>query len=332
MPFSGVNRPAPTSGFTLLELMVAISVLVMLCGLVMQLMGSATRLTGNARQTADCDSQARFALSQIAHDLAHRIRRIDVDGVVRKTVGNDQFFFFSETPGYLPNVTNPTDVSPTSLVGYRLTQRNSKSLGSVFQLERCAMALPWNDGVGGTRALPFVALDATRKPIPSTTLSGSDGQGGGGTFSGIVTGDSSNQIFFQELASNVIRFEVALLLKQGVLIADPQQKNLPSPAAIAQLPARLLNDSEINAELSRHGFTRIAAVIVSLAIVDSRSAVQVDYNALLQAASALPDAQPTLYPRLPLDQWNETFQSLSTGWPKPLTTGLRFYQRTIHLH
>ena len=86
------NRPLHgwNGGFTLLELMVAISILVMLCGLVMQLMGSATRLTSTSKQSSDCDSEARFALSQIASDLGRRIRRPDVDAFLDKTNGNDR--------------------------------------------------------------------------------------------------------------------------------------------------------------------------------------------------------------------------------------------------
>jgi hypothetical protein len=316
-----------------MELMVAISVLVLLCGLVMQLMGSATRLTGNARQTADCDSQARFALSQISQDLARRIRRPDVDAAVCKSTGDDQFYFFSETPGYAPGISNPTDVSPVSLVGYRVTHRTNKNNLSTFQLERCAMALPWNDNVGGIRSLPFVALDRFRQPIPSTTLGGVDGKGNGGTFEGLLSGNTSQQVYFQELASNVLRFEVALLLKPGIYLADPQNPSpAPPPAEVAQLPPRLMTDAEMHRELARHGFTRIAAVVVSLAVVDSRSMAQVGMESLLSVSKSLVDAQPTSYPRLPIDAWNETFQAQSAGWPKPVAAGLRFYQRIIQLH
>jgi type II secretory pathway pseudopilin PulG len=319
-------------GFTILELLVAITVLVILCGMVMQLMGSATRLTGNARQAADCDVQARFALSQISHDLAHRVRRPDVDAFAEKTRGNDSLFLFSETPGYAPGLENPRDKSPFSLVGYRIKQRTSQIYGNTFLLERCAAGLPWVDGTAGLRALPFVALDKMRQPLPTTTLAGSGGQGGSGTFSKILAGNDTAQVYFQELASNVIRFEVAFLLKPGMPdLAVPGARIQPQDE-VAQRPARLLADGEINSEFARFGFTRISAVIVSLAIVDSRSALQSQLTDLKQASAALVDAEPTVYPRLPLDYWNEAFQVQSAAWPKAVRTSIRFYQKTIQLN
>lgn len=314
-----------------MELMVAMTVLVILCGLVMQLMGSATRLTGNARQAADCDSQARFALSQISRDFSHRIRRPDVDAYVEKNEGNDRIFLFSEMPGYAPYISSPREVSPSTLVGYRLTQRYSATYGNTFQLERCAVALPWVDGPGGLRSLPFVALDPLRMPVPTTTLAGTDGRGQNGTFEKILTGDTNYQTYFQELASNILRFEIALVCKPGVRPSDPRSTQL-SPETVAQLPARVLNNEEINPELARYGWTRIASVVVSLAIIDSRSATQTSFGDLQKVGAALPDMRPGAYPKLPLDQWNEVFQSMSAGWPRPVVAGLRFYQKTIQLN
>ncbi len=327
------KRGGSENGFTLVELMVAMSVLVLLCGLVMQLMGSATRLTGNARQAADCDAQARFALSQISRDLAHRIRRPDVDAYVEKNTGNDLVFLYTEMPGYSPSIANPRDVSPSTLVGYRIVKRASSFYGNSTQLERCAIALPWVDGTGGLRALPFVALDPTRLPVPTTTLAGTDGRGQNGTFEKVLKGDQNYQTYFQELASNVLRFEIALVLKPGTRPVDRNSRDTPLPPdVVSQLPARLLNDTEINTELSRFGWTRIASVVVSLAILDSRSATQVGAADLQKVADALSDVSPNVYPRTPLDQWNEIFQSMSAGWPKPVIAGLRFYQKTIPLN
>ncbi len=325
------SRRGKESGFTLVELMVAMTVLVILCGLVMQLMGSATRLTGNARQAADCDAQARFVLSQISRDLAHRIRRPDVDAYVEPNKGNDRLFLYAEMPGYAPNISDPREVSPASLVGYRITQKTSAVQPSTFLLERCAIALPWRDGNAGLRALPFVALDRTRLPIPTTTLSGADGRGQNGTFEKVLNGDKAYQMYFQELASNVLRFEVAIILKPGIRPSDPRGAQLP-PDAVAQLPARILTEAEINPELARYGWTRIASVVVSLAIIDSRSTAQTGFEELQKVAAALSDARPSAYPLLPVDLWNETFQSMSAGWPRPVVAGLRFYQKTIPLN
>ena len=307
------NRSAATSsgGFTLLELMVAISVLVMLCGLVMQLMGSATRLTSTSKQASDCDAEARFALAQIANDLGHRIRRSDVDAFVEKNKGNDRFFLFSETPGWMPN--SKEQASTVSLIGYRVYNPPGTSS---YQLQRLAKGLPWTSGT--ERSLPFVALDAMQRPIQTTTLAGTNEKGAGGTFPSVLANNQSADSFYQVLAENVIRFEVSLLRKPNPL----------NPASLGISP--VVPNNEAVMELASYGFTRLSAVVISLAIVDSQNMAKLSPQDLAPAGY-FSDTVPADYPILPVDQWNTIFSQQSSGWARPLKSGIRFYQRTISL-
>jgi prepilin-type N-terminal cleavage/methylation domain-containing protein len=296
-------------GFTLLELMVAISILVMLCGLVMQLMGSATRLTSTSKQSSDCDSEARFALSQIASDLGRRVRRPDVDAFLGKTNGNDRLFLFSETAGWAPNDRNPSTVS---LVGYRIYNPPGSS---TFQLQRFARALPWTSD--GGQGLPFVALDDARLPVASTTLAGVDQRGTGGSFPSVISGNDSENNFYQLLAENVVRFEVSLLRKP-----DPLN---PTYGVQAVVP-----DDQVLRELASYGFTRLSGVAISMVIVDSQNMARIspqDFSSL----ESFTDTNPSMYPLLPMDEWLRTFSQMSSGWSKPVRSGMRFYQRIISL-
>lgn len=305
------TRVTTSSGFTLLELMVAISILVMLCGLVMQLMGSATRLTSASKQASDCDSEARFALAQIAQDLGHRIRRSDVDAFVEKNKGNDRFFLFSETPGWTPNLKEQP--STISLVGYRVYNPPGSSS---YQLQRLAKGLPWTSGT--ERSLPFVALDSMQRPIPNTTLAGTNEKGAGGTFPDVLMNKQSENTFYQVLAENVIRFEVTLMRKPNPL----------DPSSLGVSP--VIPNNEAAMELAYHGFTRLSAVVISLAIVDSQNMIKLSAEDL-SPASYLNDTMPADYPLLPMDQWSITYSQMSSGWARPLKSGIRFYQRTIAL-
>jgi prepilin-type N-terminal cleavage/methylation domain-containing protein len=298
-------------GFTLLELMVAISILVMLCGLVMQLMGSATRLTSTSKQSSDCDSEARFALSQIASDLGRRIRRPDVDAFLDKATGNDRLFLFSETAGWSTGDSNPSTVS---LVGYRIY---NPAGSSTSQLQRFARALPWTSAGTGGPGIPFVALDDTRLPVPSTTLSGVNQKGVGGSFPGVITGNDSENNFYQLLAENVVRFEVSLLRKPDPL----------NPTLAAQ---GLVPDDQVVGELASYGFTRLSGVVISMVIMDSQNMARISPQDL-SSLENFGDTNPSMYPLLPMDEWLKTFSKTSSGWPKPLRSGMRFYQRTISL-
>ena len=302
------------SGFTLIELMVSIAVLGLLGGMVMQLLGSASRLTTNSRKTGDCDTEARFVLDQISADLSRRVRRPDVDAFVGKEKGDDRLYFFGETPGYSPTLT-AQDRSTISLVGYRLQQPTTQ--GNRFALQRYARALPWESTAKET-AMPFVVLAGNpREPLPATTLKGSSGTGTGGSFPSVLAGDKAEDIYYQTIGENIVRFEISLLRK-------PDLSNPSRPK-----DARLLLDSETPNELAAFGFSNISALVISIAVVDTQAGLRVSQATI--NALELGDTNPTAFPLYPLDQWNQAFQAKAGSLPKALSSGIRFYQRAIQL-
>lgn len=308
------RKSSADAGFTLIELMVSIAVLGLLGGMVMQLLGSASRLTTNSRKTGDCDTEARFVLDQISADLSRRVRRPDVDAFVAKLKGDDRLYFFSETPGYSPTL-KAQERSTVSLVGYRLQVPTSG--GGPYTLQRYARALPWASTPSET-ALPFVVLSGTsNNPLPATTLAGASQTGSGGTFPKVLGQDKSEDIYYQSIGGNVIRFEISLLRKP----------NLSTPAK--PVPARVLADAEIPLELSKFGFSNVSAVIVTIAVVDPGASLRTTSSTV--EGLALQDTNPTDFPLYPLDKWNKTFLSKAGSLPKPLANGVRFYQRIIQM-
>jgi prepilin-type N-terminal cleavage/methylation domain-containing protein len=308
------RSPSGTSAFTLIELMVSIAVLGLLGGMVMQLLGSASRLTSNSRKTGDCDTEARFVLDQISADFSRRVRRPDVDAFVAKLKGDDRLYFFSETPGYSPKLA-AQDRSTVSLVGYRL--QAPTTIGGRYILQRYARSLPWVN-TPTDAALPFVVLTGNPpKPLPATTLAGPNSTGSGGSFPAVLGQNTAEDIYYQTIGENIVRFEVSLLRK-------PNPSNPTRPVA-----ARILSDAEIPAELSQFGFSNISAVVVTIAVADSDSKNQITPS--LIDSLALQDTNPTDFPMYPLDRWNTSFVSKAASLPKTVAGGLRFYQRIIQM-
>jgi prepilin-type N-terminal cleavage/methylation domain-containing protein len=302
------------SAFTLIELMVSIAVLGLLGGMVMQLLGSASRLTTNSRKTGDCDTEARFVLDQISADLSRRVRRPDVDAFVEKVKGDDRAYFFAETPGYSPTLT-AQDRSTISLVGYRL--RPPAAAGGNYTLQRYARALPWTS-TSTDAAMPFVVLNGNpAKPLPATTLAGSSGTGAGGSFPKVLGQDEAENLYYQAIGENIVRFEISLLRK-------PNFANPARPVA-----ARLLADAETATELAQYGFSNISALIITIAVLDTQSSARVPAAAI--NALELQDTKPGDFPLYPLDQWNKTFMEKINSLPKPIAGGLRFYQRAVQM-
>jgi len=313
-PLSNNRISRSNAGFTLIELMVSIAVLGLLGGMVMQLLGSASRLTSNSRKTGDCDTEARFVLDQISADLSRRVRRPDVDAFVGKTKGDDRLYFFAETPGYSPKL-SAQDRSTVSLVGYRVQAPSQE--GGRYALQRYARALPWAS-TATEAAMPFVVLAGTpSKPVPSTTLAGSSGTGTGGSFPKVLGQDTAEEVYYQTVGENVVRFEVSLLRKPS--FTDPLR-----PAS-----ARLLADAETPAELAQYGFGNISALLVTIAVIDTQSSIRMSASAI--NSLDLSDTNPRDFPLYPLDQWNKSFLSKINVLPKTISGGLRFYQRVIQM-
>ena len=166
--------------------------------------------------------------------------------------------------------------------------------------------------------MPFVVLaGAPSKPLPATTLAGSSGTGTGGSFPKVLGQDEAEDIYYQTVGENIVRFELSLLRK-------PNLSNPTRPVA-----ARVLSDAEIPAELAQFGLSNISAMIVTIAVVDTESSQRVS-DSIINGLE-LQDTVPTDFPLYPLDQWNRSFISKVNSLPKTLAGGIRFYQRVIQI-
>src|SRR5690242_2357679 len=116
-----MNQYRNRFGFTLMEMLVSISILALLVVMISRLFVSAANATTAGNKQMDSDLEARLVFSRFAVDIAQMIKRTDVDYYVKSTVdpqtGNDRIAFFSQVPGYYPSAGS---ASPTSLVAYRI--------------------------------------------------------------------------------------------------------------------------------------------------------------------------------------------------------------------
>src|SRR5205807_2092790 len=113
-------------GFTIVELLVSVAVLVVLVLLISRLFSSAATITTSGNKRMDADAQTRPLFERMAVDLSQMVKRSDLDFFGKNTAspnsvggsmsGNDQIAFYSTVTGYYPSSGSQ---SPISLVGYR---------------------------------------------------------------------------------------------------------------------------------------------------------------------------------------------------------------------
>lgn len=286
--------------FTLVELLVAVSILVVLTLTVAQLFDAASSATTRSNKHIEADAEARPVLDRLAIDIAQMVKRGEVDYYFKSPAspqiasglvpGNDQLAFFSQVGGYYPSTGSQ---SPFSLVAYRI---NSDSTSQAFnKVERLGKGLVWN-GVSPTSD-PIVFLPLQISSIwPAATNSTPDPQSD-----------------YEVIGPTVFRFEYYYLLRNGGFSATPWDISA--------------GHSNIN------GLKDVAAIIVALASIDKRSSELISSAQLSALAVNMSDYAATMQPGDLLGQWQSAVDANAVTPPIPRVAlpAIRVYERYFYL-
>jgi type II secretory pathway pseudopilin PulG len=308
-----------SAGFTLVELLVTVGVLVVLVLLFTQLLNSAASITTLGHKQMDADSQARELLDRMAIDLAQMVKRPDVDYYLKSSqtgrpdcstcttqIGtNDQIAFYCATPGYYSTTPAPTPSytgkSPISLVSYRVNSDNTSS--SYNRMERMGKGLAWNGASSGWP--PILFLDnptPTATPTTVTTISGNWPAAVSSS-----TADSSYEV----IGPQVFRFEYYYLLKSGSFSATPWDT--------------IAGHTNVSA------MSDVAAIITDIAVIDPKSKVLLTNAQIANLAGQLGDYSSGMVPGQLLANWRSAIDANSIGLPRQAISGIRLYERFIYL-
>lgn len=309
-------RPG-TRGFTLVEVLVSLTVLGLVMIGVAQMLSSTMIVSSGSFKHLDADTQARMVLDRMALDIAKMSRRYDEDYYFAKNVngttpGNDQMAFFSEASGYYPSGFT-TQGSEMSLVGYRIAGN---------QLQRLSKGLVWN---GVASAPPSMVFGAPTTPgtLINSTWPNVEGQG--------------SDADYQVIGDQIFRFEYCFL------VAQPNNAALyTSPANLPATTSTYLTDVPYaSPDTQPNAMQDTVAIVVSIAVLDAQSqkiANAISPTALTTAALDLDDvaASPTgsaiATNKLPLTLWKADLAKNNLGLPKTVAAQVRFYQRYCYLN
>ncbi len=149
------------AAFTLVEVLVSMTVLILLVSLVSSITNNATRTISGGGRRIESDNEARSVFNRMAIDFSRMIRRPDLNySAFQKLPGNDAFAFYAEANGYPPQNATTGQLSPYSIVGYQVAGDNAFFPGSV--LNRTAEAQKWLPAItSGTITLPTSATSVS---------------------------------------------------------------------------------------------------------------------------------------------------------------------------
>ena len=302
-PFSRGTRPG---AFTLVEMLVSISVLALLVGILSQMLDGTSILIRFHNKSIDVDTKAGALLDRMAIDFGGMVKRTDVSYYLKSSVaettspqndiptgssssvnanpmvGNDQMAFYSEVSGYY--LTSGTEQSPLSLVAYRLNT-------TTYEMERFGKGLYWNGATGASSSDQPVYLPVTLGAQWSTVVSP-------------IATDSD----YQSVGPPVFRFEYYYLLKDGTLSSTPWEAS----------------------NTSVNGLQDVAAIVVTFAAVDSQSRNIISNTTLASLGSQMNDFSSTMTPGALEAQWKGVFQAANL--PSTVLSALHVYHRYFYLN
>ena len=282
--------------FTLIELMVAVSVLVLLVLLFANLINSATTVTTLATKRMDADATARPLFDRLALDFSLMVKRSDVSyyfktsGTSATMVGNDLIGFYSAVPGYFP-----TTPSPVSVVAYRVNSDPS-NLRAHNRLERMGKGLDWNGSSATDTPVVFLPLTvyATWPSIAS-----------GSAYDSV----DPNQTTYEVIGSGVFRLEYYFIEK--------------STGALVPYPATWSSSSTVK-------ISEVSGVVVALAVIDAKSQVLLSNSQIATLGGSLPDYDSSMGPGGLLERWQSVLDATAT-LPRQALAGIRLYEHYFPL-
>ena len=311
------------SGFTLVEILVAIAVLIIM-GLifsqVISMTGSAIHLSN---RSVDASAQAYLAFDRIRTDLAAAVKRPDVDFIAQNPTtpvgGGNILLFLANTPSA---VTLPGGVTNRniSIVAYQIAvDADNKNLPCLI---RGSKPVSWTGtttstgfmGLSNGLPLSFASLPAAF--LPSTTNTPSD---------------------FDVLAPGVIRLVVGFQLypdNQPVTLSDG---STPNPATaqgqVVYLPPIIsLTPTGGGTAVNYTNWQRISALVVGVVALNTDALTMA--NAAEVSVLANTFTQPNAG-ALPLASWTTTANTLAasgpTSVPLPIRESVRVYQQSFPL-
>jgi hypothetical protein len=156
-PFTPLNQTprASLKAFTLVEVLVATSVLTLMVLMMTALMNSASIIVMSGNRHLAADDQARQVFDRMQVDFARMLKRNDVYVNFSKPTGNstisgnDTFSFFAETPGYFTaGSATSAQESNSSIVSYEIplgSQLTSTTQNLANTLCRLGQGNQWTD-------------------------------------------------------------------------------------------------------------------------------------------------------------------------------------------
>lgn len=305
-----------SAGFTLLELLVAMAVMLIVGLLIAQIVGAVTRAARLSNQGADATAQARLTLDRIGQDLGSTVFRPDVDFMVSPTNSPNANFL-----DLLSTLVSPDPVSASasftnrriSRVAYRIAP--SADFNNLSCLQRAGQAIGWNQsGFMGimTNGMTTNGVVTNSFPVSFTNASFP-----------VSLAASDFDVLSPAVIQVVVGFQLypddsAVMLADGTLIPNARGQIVYSPPMRdTAAPGNAYVDP-----------SRISSLVVGVVSIDPEKLKTLTPSILNTLASAFTGVPAQ--GQLPVAKWmadTGNLAGLPNSVPLPVRQSVRVYQR-----
>ncbi len=290
--------------FTLLETLVALSILGLLALIVAHITHSAIRATELSNRSIDASGQARLAFDRIGLDFANLLKRRDCPFQAGNSDSNI-LLFLSLASSATPSSFTSGENRGLSCIAYRIAAHADN--GNRLCLVRGARALKWTEA-------GFAGLDSNQRPV---------------LLPGSLQPASSD---FDILAPGIFRMAIGFQLYPDNLPAtladgsttDSTGKSLKGLGQIVYSPPIRTDTGTV----SYVDLSRISAVVIGLAVLSPDHLKLLNADQVTTLAASFPT--PTAVNTLPKTSWEPIANNpdnLPASVPLPARQSIRIFQR-----
>jgi hypothetical protein len=348
--------------FTIVEMLVSTSILTLLVVFINQMVNSAAKTTSSSGKHIDSDNQARLIFAKMGADFAAILNRTDVDYYFHNQAGNDEFYFYSQSPGHFA-IAGPVaaDINTTSLIGYRVN--------SSAQMERLGRGLVWtatsaqdiSEGqANSVLFLPYGGIAATDSRLIKNAFSqaisdpynNSSNPNPDALSSGVpewdVIGDQVFRMEFCFLLTNGTFSQIPMVSGSVPIQTRPPGANDDSTAgcvagsrwydSTAQVAYVCTNSTKGSALWAYLGLQDVKAIVVTLGLLDTPSRATTSMTAIQKTITvgAFPDFS-TASPTPLASAWTQSANNVpnlvsTTGLSYAAASAIRIYERIFYLN
>lgn len=296
-------------GFSLIEILVAMSVLALLGFIIAQMMASTSKTTRLSNQMVDTASQARLVFGCLGADISTLVKRSDVPFTARNaSVGaSDLLLFISGVPSADASLSTAANRG-VSVVAYRVAVHADNANRPC--LIRAGKAISWTMN-------SYFGLDSAGLPLSfSATI-----------FPAALQPQTAD---FDILAPGVIRFVVGFQLypdNQPVTLQDGTALPKAQGQVVYSPPVRTVTSYGATSTAQVVDLTRISALVIGIVVIDLNNLVLLNAAQItdLSAVFGVPSTDT-----LPVAAWGPTVGNptlLPSTVPLPVRQSLRVFQR-----